>query len=218
MKSRLFPRCVVKGSTMIVTVEATGAPRRQRRGYHQYNCEGCRGRCAVGNHVVALPGQPPSQPVPGTRPETITTPVYVDPTADLFDKNGAPTTSENYLDIVKVRYRWPRNLHGSYWIEWTLPGEDQRTTTFIEWTFCWIPIITQIPVQNGRSSEWYRLWLHGSCNVREQHLWSRSTESRLEHWSDINYTAAVFNYAKVGNMIELYIPAEAIGNPDNFVG
>jgi hypothetical protein len=209
----------VKGSTMIVTVEATGATSvGNEEGTISIIAKGVEVAVPVGSHVVALPGQPPSQPAPGTRPTTITTPVYADPTGDLFDKNGAPTTGENYLDIAKSQVSLTAGIYTVH-IELNehCPEKTTEPTTFIEWD-----ILLDTDNNANTGTKWPLIGNDIGYDYMGRVTLGNSTYGQgllkvaSNTWSDIDYIVAVFNYAKVGNILELYLPAEAIGNPDSF--
>jgi hypothetical protein len=209
----------VRGSTMIVDIAPNGATSvGNEEGTISIIAQGIEVAVPVGSHSVALPGQPPAEPEPGITLPTISSAVYTDPVGDLFDKNGNSTTGENYLDIVKSQISLTAGLYTVH-IELNehCPQQTSEPTTFIEWD-----ILIDTDTNANTGTKWpligndigydymARMTLQGT--QYGQGLLKVNTNT----WSDIDYLVAVYNWQKVGNIIELYIPASAIGSPDSF--
>ena len=209
----------VRGSTMIVDVAPSGATSvGNEEGNVSIIAQGVEVAIPIGSHSVALPGQPPAEPAPGITPTIISSAVFTDPVGDLFDKNGNSTTGENYLDIVKTQVSLTEGLYTVH-IELNehCPQQTSEPTTFIEWD---ILIDTDKNVNTGTK------WPLIANDIGYDYM-ARMTLQDTQYgqgllivntntWSDIDYIVAIFNWEKVGNIIDLYIPANAIGNPDNF--
>jgi hypothetical protein len=209
----------VRGSTMIVDIAPNGATSvGNEEGTISIIAQGIEVAVPVGSHSVALPGQPPAEPEPGITLPTISSAVYTDPVGDLFDKNGNSTTGENYLDIVKSQISLTAGLYTIH-IELNehCPQQTSEPTTFIEWD-----ILIDTDKNANTGTKWpligndigydymARMTLQGT--QYGQGLLKVNTNT----WSDIDYLVAVYNWQKVGNIIDLYIPANVIGSPDSF--
>ena len=209
----------VRGSTMIVDIAPNGATSvGNEEGSISIIAQGIEVAVPVGSHSVALPGQPPSEPEPGITLPTISSAVYTDPVGDLFDKNGNSTTGENYLDIVKSQISLTAGLYTVH-IELNehCPQQTSEPTTFIEWD-----ILIDTDKNANTGTKWPLIGndigydYMARMTLQDTQYGQGLLKVNTNTWSDIDYLVAVYNWQKVGNIIDIYIPANVIGSPDSF--
>jgi hypothetical protein len=209
----------VRGSTMIVSVLPNGVTTvGNEEGKISIIAKGVEVAIPVGSHSIALPGQPPKEPEPGIKPATISSEIHFDSAADLFNKNGDQTFGENYLDIIKSQVSLTAGIYTVH-IELSehCPKQTSEPTTFIEW---------DILLDNDKNANTGIQWPLIGNDTGYDYM-ARMTLENTKYgqgllkvstgtWSEIDYIVAVYNYDKAGNIVDLYIPAESIGNPDSF--
>jgi hypothetical protein len=209
----------VRGSTMIVDIAPNGATSvGNEEGSISIIAQGIEVAVPVGSHSVALPGQPPAEPEPGITLPTISSAVYTDPVGDLFDKNGDSTTGENYLDIVKSQISLTAGLYTVH-IELNehCPQQTSEPTTFIEWD-----ILIDTDKNANTGTKWPLIGndigydYMARMTLQDTQYGRGLLKVNTNTWSDIDYLVAVYNWQKVSNIIDLYIPANVIGSPDSF--
>jgi hypothetical protein len=217
----------VRGSIMVVVVEESGRTTvGNQEGKISIIAQGVEVEIPVNEHSVAEPGQPPSAPVPGIKPPPepvvtpakLSTPVMIDAEGDLFDANGIGAAGEGYLDILSSQVSLENNLYTVYLeLKDHCPVEADNSTAFIEWD-----ILIDSDIDNGTGTKWPLI-----ANDIGYDYMARATlegseygqgllDVRAKKWSDIESIVAVYNSQKVGNIVELYFPADAIGSPDRF--
>lgn len=126
--------------------------------------------------------------------------------------------AKNYLDIVKSQVSLTAGLYTVH-IELNehCPEQTSEPTTLIEWDILIdtdknINTGTQWPLIDNDIGYDYMARMTLEDTKYGQGLLSVNTNT----WSDIDYIVAIFHYEKVGNIVDLYIPAEAIGKAENF--
>jgi hypothetical protein len=208
-----------RGTIMLVTVAENGMTIvGNEEGLISVTAQGKEVLISEGEHSTILPGQPPLEPEPGIRQEIISTPVFLDDADDLFDVNHISTTGEGYLDISTSQISL---TDGLYTVRLVLnspcPVKTDEPSTFIEWD---VLIDADVDARSGTK------WPHIGNDIGYDYLVRltlEDTEYRGEilntttlTYSEIDFIVAIYNFEKVGNIIELYFPASAIDNPESF--
>jgi hypothetical protein len=209
----------VRGSIMIVAVTSSGVTSvGNQEGTISIIAQGIEVPVPVGSHSVAVPGQPPAEPQPGLRAQTISSKVYTDNTGDMFNANGEPATGEKYLDIVNSYVLLTGGLYTIHIeLDEHCPEATAEPSTFIEWDVLFDTdknpdTGTTWPLISNDTGYDYM----ARMNLEDKQYGGTLLETHTGVWSDIDYIVSLYNYKITGNIVELYVPAEAIGNPDSF--
>jgi hypothetical protein len=210
----------VRGTIMTVFVAPSGLTSvGNEEGKVSVTAQGVEVQVPEGSYSTVLPGQPPSEPEPGVRPGIISTPVFSDDADDLFDENGIFATGEGYLDILTSQMSL---MGGLYTVRLELnspcPVKTEEPTTFIEWD-----VLIDVDADASSGTKWPLIgndigydYLVRMTLVDTEYR-GEILNTHTHTFSDIDFIVAIYNFEEMGNIIELYFPASAIGNPESFI-
>jgi hypothetical protein len=199
----------VRGSEMFVSVEKDGQTLVGNiEGDIRAIAAGMEVKIPQGMHSLIYPGRTPGQPRDGANPVIYRTPVMIDSTADLFDKNGNAATGAAYLDIQKaeISFAMTSLTDGEFTLRMELkeplPEPSNTTARFIEWDF-----LTDLDRNPANGFQWpliandmgYDFLVQlGLQNGKYQ---ARMLTISNNSWQNVEYSIQ-------GNTIEIYLEVE----------
>jgi hypothetical protein len=199
----------VRGSDMFVSVEKDGQTLVGNiEGDIRAVAAGMEVKIPQGMHSVIYPGRTPGQPRDGANPVIYRTPVMIDSTADLFDKNGNPATGAAYLDIQKaeISFAMTSLTDGEFTLRMELkeplPEPSNTTARFIEWDF-----LTDLDRNPANGFQWPLIANDMGYDVLVQlGLQNGKYQARIltissNSWQNVEYSIQ-------GNTIEIYLEVE----------
>jgi hypothetical protein len=202
----------VRGSTMYVDVAEYGRTAvGNAEGVVSIIAQGVEVKIPEGMHSSALPGQEPSDPLPGVKAVSISSTLNVDPLNDLFDKNGNRTQNEGYLDIVRSQIFFSdRQYTARIELNGKLPNQTDLPSSFIEW---------DLLVDSDRNPGTGLRWPLIGNDIGYDYLIRVSLKDAK--WEPIILVTSTnarhtIPYSVKDNIVELYFPMEAIDDSSNF--